>query len=124
MDRLTIEDCTLSARGTPSNLSGIVISNSTVAIVRSMLNYFRITQPRGQGGAIHRVYNYVLISNSMFFMNSAHQGGVVYCLGSTILINNSTFTNNTAGEGGVLYIKRDGNSMIITITSCTFKIAY
>ena len=72
VDRLTIEDCTLSARGTPSNLSGIVISNSTVAIVGSMLNYFRITQPSGQGGAIHSVYNYVLISNSMFFMNSAY----------------------------------------------------
>ena len=81
VERLTIEDSTLSARGLVDSVSGhaLVISNSTVAIMGSTLKYFTITKPmsfqpssRGYGGAILSEHSYVLITNSVFFMNSAY----------------------------------------------------
>ena len=123
VDRLTIENCILSARGTPNSVPGraLAISNSAMAILGSRIEYFTSLKPKpsGQGGAILSVQSDMLISGSTFFMNQAGKGGVMYCIGSTVLISNTVFTKNNAVQGGVLYIQ-NGNTMLANRSSGLF----
>lgn len=118
VNNLTIEDSIISGMDM-INASGraLIITNSTVIIMRSTLTSFSRprtlkVQLRGHGGAILSVQSDILISDSMFIMNQAGRGGVMYSLGSTVLINNSTFTKNSAVQGGTLYIEQNGSTNI------------
>ena len=119
VQRLIIQDSILSAADILNFGRALIISNSTMIIVGSALNYFMTNHSRG--GAILSLQSDILVLNSKFSMNQAGKGGVMYCLGGTVLIYNSTFTKNSAKQGGVLYLKQNSKAVITNNSVSLFQ---